>query len=481
MEPSDHSLQTHIDKLDRLCRICGGRSIQGKDPRKPALKCKQYSSKIETVYGINVCKDTVGVHSGSICNKCYARMNTLVAAGKSASEKTLQSAKDAIASSSDMWVPFDASASIAECHVCNVYMRQAKGGRPLKPQSNTPSQTPSTSVTNQNNDNQAPVSDLCRSSTPQSTPVVKRATKSPRATKRKTTANCKANKSGTSEQTIRTAKEIALPFTKAEKDLFAEMVRLTQKQSHDGETVVVRTGGKPITLKRHVKAQKSSQEAKTPTKNKRARAVNKFRKGVSGTSDGDIVMQIQKEIKKVGKTVARKLYENTRIGTPRLTAKETVRIQNMCENSNTKHKQFRAILRKKGFLLCTEEEEKQFKRDAQCGNYVVEQTAVFFYSKEADPVRKQVPVVKAEDLTAFVTNLLNKLKSKVFAMIKLTTFRNISITGSFLVVVNTVRNNNPRTTHHITQHSRTNTGYTWPLQKQATCLVERGTYQYVFD
>ena len=239
MDPNDHSLQNHIDKLDRLCRICGGRSIPGKNPKKSVMKCQKNSKKIDTAYGIDVCKDTVGVHSTSLCNKCYARMNALVAAGKNASEKTLQSAKDDVSRTCDLWVPYDASVSVSECRVCDMYIRQAKGGRPLKPQSHTLSHSSSTSMTSQDTEERVdPELDVC-SITPTCSPMVKRPTtgncsatksktakQSKKATKGKTVKQSKkstesktATQSGISNQTIRTHKEIALPFTKAEKDL----------------------------------------------------------------------------------------------------------------------------------------------------------------------------------------------------------------------------------------------------------------------
>ena len=420
MDQTDHTLHSHIDRLNLLCRICGKRLAKSKEQSQPK-KCEQYASQIKSVYGIDINTDKEDSHSLHICRKCYARLLCVVRAGANPAEKTIQNAKKDVENSKNIWSKFDKNVSVTECSVCSTYTKQSKGGRPSlnlqcrAADSTTSLQTASTSLT-KSDDNGGGANYMqsqlspCQPGPSQESSSLSQCT--PIQTKLKSAARIK-QKPKVDQALIRNANEIFLPFTKAEKNLFEQMIRLKMNHSSDGETVTVQTGGKPITLKRFLKAQTPSEQAKTPTRNKRARAVNKFRKGTSGSSDGDIALQLKKEIQKASKTAARKLYETTGLGTPQLTAKECVRIQNICESSNTKHKKVRAMLRKKGFKLCTEKEERQFKKDAQCTNFITEQTAVYFYRKDADTILKNVPVIKSDDLPTYVTNILNKLKAKV--------------------------------------------------------------------
>ena len=420
MEQSDHSISSHKEKLNQLCRICGQRSSK-KYEKRPPKQCESYASSIEAVYKINIQRDTDGIHSKTMCFRCYARMSTLSKSGSS-SDKKAESARNDVETSRELWTEFKSDQSDSECRVCNTFNSQCKGGRPLKPnhrpnrqhqrESGSVFSPPSTSTPFKPSDvttstitspSLTSIEDLPDEETEIEPPS------SPEMVPNRVTIDCASSPFG---DRIRSVNDITFPFTHAEEKLKSKMNRISMKNSKDGKTVKNITGGKPFFLRRIITSQCPSGSAKTPTKAKRAREIRKFRKEMAGQSEGDILTQMQAEMKGTCKKTARSLFKNVVKTTGQMTARDSVRLQSQMGVSNTKHKLFRKFMRKKGFPMCTEEEEKQFRSTAECGPVNVNQNAVFFYTKDT-VTTKETPVAKIADLRAFVTNILNKLDKKV--------------------------------------------------------------------
>ena len=98
--------------------------------------------------------------------------------------------------------------------------------------------------------------------------------------------------------------------------------------------------------------------------------------------------------------------------TEKVTARELVSLQLDCGMSNTKHKVLKQFLRKKGVPVCTDEEEKTFRDEADCGPVKVERCPLYFCS-DGEATIRDTPVVTVADLPSYVTTILKKLEKQV--------------------------------------------------------------------
>ena len=76
----DHSLDTHVKHLNKICRICGMLSISRKEERlnKTAIKCSSKSFDLLTLlFDINIAADHPTKHSPNMCLKCFNRLKKI--------------------------------------------------------------------------------------------------------------------------------------------------------------------------------------------------------------------------------------------------------------------------------------------------------------------------------------------------------------------------------------------------------------------
>ena len=66
-------METHISVLERLCRVCGNqlKALRGK---RPAKRCTSHALDIRDVYGIDISRDSSGIHPDKFCTYCYRRI-----------------------------------------------------------------------------------------------------------------------------------------------------------------------------------------------------------------------------------------------------------------------------------------------------------------------------------------------------------------------------------------------------------------------
>ncbi|GFN88496.1 nrag8 protein [Plakobranchus ocellatus] len=86
------------------------------------------------------------------------------------------------------------------------------------------------------------------------------------------------------------------PFTPIEEKLHTRFVKRKLYQNPQ-ETITCKTGGQPIVLKKIVVPRKESKSAKTPTKKKRAKLVQKMREQIAGPSKTSSDVQRVSELK----------------------------------------------------------------------------------------------------------------------------------------------------------------------------------------
>ena len=94
----EHSLEKHLEKLNKLCRICGSRSWSKQKKNKTnfyqyaeTFKCKKFVKEIMLLYRLDICKDIENKHSQFLCAKCYRKL-TYFKSQTNVSEKTLNEA-----------------------------------------------------------------------------------------------------------------------------------------------------------------------------------------------------------------------------------------------------------------------------------------------------------------------------------------------------------------------------------------------------
>ena len=424
MEQNEHSLLSHKVKLQQLCRICGERAlIKSRDKKKPK-ECGNYEKCIETVFNIDIKNDNEEIHPKTMCHRCYTSAMKFSESASSFNSK-IASLSAAANECNKKWAIFNELQSASDCIVCKTFDCQKKGGRPLKPNKNRDSceqsifspQSSSTPLKPSTSSQPSidPSSILNDDYTEEEMDVDYENPASPEMTPN---ADIKALiDSGTSPffERMRSLAEVEYPFTKLEEDYYTKMTRAKYRSSKDGITVRCRTGGKSFFLKKIVKSQKSSCFAASATKTKRARILRKIRDTIAGSTDEDTLAQMRTELKGTNKSAARKLFDETGVNkTEKVTARELVSLQIECGMSNTKLKVLKQVLRKKGVPICTEEEEKTFRNDADCGPIKVEKLRLYFY-KDGEVTIRDTPVVTVADLPSYVVTILNKLDQHVIS------------------------------------------------------------------
>ena len=79
---SEHTVDSHMKKLNELCRICGRRVKSRRDRRKNSTKdivlCKSISDDLNSILGIQVCEESDStVYPKSLCSTCHRRLQKL--------------------------------------------------------------------------------------------------------------------------------------------------------------------------------------------------------------------------------------------------------------------------------------------------------------------------------------------------------------------------------------------------------------------
>ena len=437
----EHSRTSHDEKLNLLCRICGGRSKEWKQKSQPFL-CENYADTISKAYNINIENDEDGVHSKTLCRKCYLRFKHIIRSGK-----TSESALKDIERSSVLWVGYDAGVGISSCVVCSTFQKQKKGGHhsklfDFKPIVSPVCQSKTTDISDVSgnvHDDSSNVDGPSDNSMPSTSAFFPPTTSTPlRTTPVASSEPCPSTSAGdillhtsdtTAKQTQRTRTfgtkpckkrtvrgidQISLPLNKAEEKLFTKMVKLKLAASEGKKVVECQTGGQKIMLRRIVKPRKGSSYVCTPTRKRRAREHRDLRKATSGQFEDDSIKQLATELKTTKSKSARKVLELAGHKENNITPKEMVILQNTVGFSNRRGRIVSQTLRKKGVKVPTEKEIKEFKKVSECGAVTVEtKTVLEHHGPFLAPTPKDIPVVEIVNMVEYVTEKLDRLAEKV--------------------------------------------------------------------
>ena len=177
--------------------------------------------------------------------------------------------------------------------------------------------------------------------------------------------------------------------------------------SADKQTLECRTGGQKLVLR---KIPKSSKDASTPLRKKRARAQKRIREQISGGSE-DAIKQHGTELKVYKKDDTNKILKEAGHGKSILTAVESIRMQTEFEHSNTQHRAQKQLFKEKGIIVYSQREEDTAKNNALCNEITIETQSVIVNTEQGDE-KEDISVGKVKDLPIFVEELLNKYDNR---------------------------------------------------------------------
>ena len=126
-----HTSETHQNVLKNLCRLCCCKAKKwretGSNKNKRDRTVLQSSSKIKTVFGIDVGQDIPDVHPKLICTSCFHVLQ------KDTSSERYNSIKNHVEKINHLWIDceFRDSTQLADCNLCmiNDYFASGKRGQ----------------------------------------------------------------------------------------------------------------------------------------------------------------------------------------------------------------------------------------------------------------------------------------------------------------------------------------------------------------
>lgn len=398
MSDMDHTLDIHNTLLNELCRTCGKKNMTEKDRKKrnyPRL-CEHFSVDILLVFGLNIQKDNLDSHSKHICFKCYSTIRNVKKRGN---ESSVKAAKARAEECNSIWCQFDINKSTEECSVCKHRTRLNIGCIEEKRCSHfEPSQVPQENMQEHVTDtmNTAGSIDL-NQFTPNPTNTIPAL-------------------NTTTEPEVQTftrslSRPVSQPLTKDEMELHLHLTRrqihndpLNKSNSPQNQILKIKTKGQPLIYKRVVNPRKSSAIARSPTKKKRARLLQRFRQNVAGTSKDDEECQFASEIKKVPKVRRQRIMKKAgQSGKVKLSKECSLAMKETLGLSWRQEGTQRKFLKKIGVETEGEKAIRSFSKEI---------VSNFVYVKNQNFLNEQnfhidVPFGRIVHLTSFVDRLLD--------------------------------------------------------------------------
>ena len=130
-------METHLNILGNLCRVCTNRAQTSKEIRakKKKYEVRAYMDHIFILFGIDISTDNASTHAEYICSECHSRIaNSIKTGRKGPNEHELNldgvyGELKQMMEDKDIWC----SHVDGDCKVCAVYSQQAKPGYVKKP------------------------------------------------------------------------------------------------------------------------------------------------------------------------------------------------------------------------------------------------------------------------------------------------------------------------------------------------------------
>ena len=132
---SHHDKESHIQRLNSLCRICADLSKKrGKGAKKTDVLCEKFKSVFHDYYGITIQPETSGtLYSNTVCGRCASRA-TQVRQRHGLSDLVRDAVQSQLELSNKIWTRYDPSISETDCSVCHTFLVASKPGAAQKRQ-----------------------------------------------------------------------------------------------------------------------------------------------------------------------------------------------------------------------------------------------------------------------------------------------------------------------------------------------------------
>ena len=131
LQEEEHTLEVHISRLNKLCRLCGGKSSTKAilEKGQGISLCHRFKERILKCYKIDVTHDVESKHSSTMCHTCRGRCTRNM---RTTSETILQKAAHLVKMANHIWVGYDPLVSSNECASCKHLMMQYSFPRLIK-------------------------------------------------------------------------------------------------------------------------------------------------------------------------------------------------------------------------------------------------------------------------------------------------------------------------------------------------------------
>lgn len=424
--------------------MCGNRQKHISEKRSCTFLCEKFKDELLIVFGVNISSDERGKHPPHLCSHCYRRIinSRRKRGGKEQSEFISSAEKAVIAAVDNNWTVWSHTITLSACFACRTFCDQKKGGRPKQYKSGKPEETtdqfsvsPQSPQTSFSDSFCSPTADvICSSPTKRltehpscSTPVkqIKLASDiqtspcflpTPIKSLGETCVQTSPAKRSVQDATIKECLEnsVTEPLNNAEQKLLTHLVKRALNNSADKVTVVCKTGGQPLILKKITKARKQSKDASSPLKKKRSRQLDKIRSDISGDSTSRHV-QLSSELKKLPQQSKETVCANAGVqSNTKFNSEEGLHLKNTVGLTWCQLRWLKKTLSVRGVKFQSERKVREYRTAALRDYFTVDSLNLLVQDSQnkSNLAEKSIPVGRVEQLTTFVNDLLNDYDKK---------------------------------------------------------------------
>ena len=439
----EHTLDFHINSLNKLCRACGERSMKSRKANQRRHLCVNFKSDLLLYHRINIDRDFEHQHSATLCSKCAYRIYDL---RKAVNNKTLSVAIQVSSDSSHLWTAYDDNLSLEDCAACSKCFNQSFGVVKPRRSSTVPEDHEPLDITSSdlggNGNETVTVSVLepdtgdttaststaalvvgeqtCQASTSRlDSSDMNISVSTPQATstpKSKKTLVDSATSPFTSTQDyaidLMLERPITQPLTRKEEKLATHTVRRKLITSEDKTKITYKTGGQPLVFQKITSYRKTSDLASSPTRKLRSNQLNRHRKVVAGTSRQSLEAQHASDFKRQPRVVRRNILAKSGIKEKVFVdAKFALAMKEALGLTWHQEKERRRLWKKVGVSIASEHQERKFFKEEVAESVTIDRITVPTDGKLGQS-EKAEPVALVPDLEKFVKNLLDKLDAE---------------------------------------------------------------------
>ena len=209
--------------------------------------------------------------------------------------------------------------------------------------------------------------------------------------------------------------QTALFFFLQEEEYLTKLVRLKLTERKNTKIVSCKTRGQPLVLYRVRVARqgKTSSSVKTPTKKVRSKILRDITTVIAGPREEDAVEQTAVNLKTLSEEKRAAVLKYAACHQVSISAKTATQMRAKLLLSWAKQRTFRKFAKDEQIKFPSERQERKFQKKAMMGEVGVKEVAVYFFNKRQDrQTIQKTPMAHVENLTTFVTNLLDSYEEK---------------------------------------------------------------------